>query len=69
MIEAFEGLSALGWGNAILVFLFSIIFVAAFIEVRKIICDFFGIETKWTLKAKARDKKIENLEVDISKLQ
>lgn len=69
MIEAFNGLSALGWGNAILVFLFSIIFVAAFIEVRKRICDFFGIETKWSLKEKARDKKIENLEADISKVQ
>ena len=69
MIEAFEGLSALGWGNAILVFLFSIIFVAAFIEVKKRICDYFGIETKWSLKEKARDKEIENLEAGLSKLQ
>lgn len=69
MIEAFNGLSALGWRNIVLVFLFSIIFVAAFVEVKKLICDYFGIETKWSLKDKARDKKIENLEADISKLQ
>lgn len=69
MIEAFNGLSALGWGNAILVFLFSIIFAVAFIQGVKFLCDFFGIETKHSLKEKARDKKIENIEADVSKLQ
>ena len=69
MIEAFNGLSALGWGNAILVFLFSIIFVAAFLEVKKIICEYFGIETKRSLKEKKRDEEIEKLKADVSKLQ
>lgn len=69
MIEAFEWLSALGWGNAILVFLFSIIFVAAFVEVKKILCDYFGIETKHSLKDKKRDEEIGNLKADVSKLQ
>lgn len=69
MIEAFEGLSALGWGNAILVFLFSIIFVSAFVEVKKILCEYFGIETKRSLKEKKRDEEIEKLKADVSKLQ
>lgn len=69
MIEAFNWLSALGWGNAILVFLFSIIFVAAFVEVKKILCDYFGIETKHSLKDKKRDEEIGNLKADVSKLQ
>lgn len=69
MIEAFNGLSALGWGNIVLVFLFSIIFVAAFVEVKKIICEYFGIETKRSLKEKKRDEEIEKLKADVSKLQ
>lgn len=69
MIEAFEGLSALGWGNAILVFLFSIIFAVAFIQGVKFLFDFFGIKTRKSIKEEKRDKEIEKLKADISKLQ
>lgn len=69
MIEAFEGLSALGWGNAILVFLFSIIFAVAFIQGVKFLFDFFGIKTRKSIKEEKRDKEIEKIKANISKLQ
>ena len=63
MIEAFEGLSALGWGNAILVFLFSIIFVAAFVEVKKIICDYIDPFTGdiWEIGTMPKESQIRLL--------
>lgn len=69
MIEAFEQLNDFGWGNVVLIFLLMIVFVVAFLQSIHFIFEYFGIETKQTLKEKERDEEIKKLKEDIAKLQ
>lgn len=69
MISAFEELSNLGWGNVVLMFLLSLALGVTFLQAISFICDYFGIETKRSLKEKKRDEEIESLKKDVSELK
>ena len=61
MIDAFKNLDNVGWGNIIVMFLFLLILVVGLLQSLHYIREFFGIETKQTLKDKERDSKITEL--------
>lgn len=61
MIEAFKNLDNVGWGNIFVMFLFLLILVVGLLQSLHYIREFFGIETKQTLKDKERDDKITEL--------
>ena len=69
MISAFEELSNLGWGNVVLAFLLLLVLAVALIQGFNFICDYFGIETKRSLKEKKRDEDIDNLKKEIIALK
>ena len=76
MIEAFQNLTNIGWGNVIVTFLFFIVLIIGLLQSLRYIHDFFGIETKQTLKEKKRDEdikdfkqKIDDLEQEIKELR
>lgn len=61
MIDAFKNLDNVGWGNIIVMLLFLLILVVGLLQSLHYIREFFGIETKQTLKDKERDNKITEL--------
>lgn len=69
MISAFEQLDSFGWGNVVLIFLLFLVFAVAFLQSIKFICEYFGLETKHTLKEKKRDDDIKKLQEDVLALQ
>lgn len=69
MTEAFKELNSFGWNNVILIFLLSIVLAVALLQSFRFIIDYFGIETKQSLKEKERDSKIKSLESKVSALE
>ncbi len=69
MIDAFKNLDNVGWGNIIVMFLFLLILVVGLLQSLHYIREFFGIETKQTLKDKERDSKITELNKQIDELR
>lgn len=69
MTDAFKELDGFGWNNVILIFLLSIVLAVALLQSLRFIIDYFGIETKQTLKEKDRDSKIKSLEKKVTALE
>ena len=65
MIEAFENLSNLGFGNVVLTLLLLLVFFVAFMELWKKFISFLGIETKAAIKERELNEKIKKLEEKI----
>lgn len=69
MIEAFQNLTNIGWGNVVVTFLFFIVLIIGLLQSLRYIHDFFGIETKQTLKEKKRDEDIKDFKQKIDDLK
>lgn len=69
MANTFKELSGFGWSNIVLIFLLSIMFAVALLQSIKYLVEYFGIETKQSLKEKERDRKIKTLEGKIETLE
>ena len=66
MIEAFENLSNLGFGNVVFTLLLLLVFFVAFMELWKKFISFLGIETKAAIKERELNEKLEDLEKKIN---
>lgn len=69
MIDAFENLSAIGFGNVVLILLLLLVFSVALMESWKKFISILGIETKAEIKERALNEKIKKMESDIAALQ
>ena len=66
MIEAFENLSNLGFGNVVLTLLLLLVFFVALMELWKKFISLTGFETKTAKKERVLNEKLESLEKKIN---
>lgn len=69
MIDNLKEIMSFGLDNVLIISLSSLALLVAFLKGWEYLCNFFGIETKRSLKEKKRDEDIKKLQDEVKALQ